>query len=178
MMVGSGSRSAASDVRASTSAFPRIAASWMRTPAPICTPSWITTFAPICTSAARAMPSPSQSPGPRSDGWSTRGPVERFLQTLEHAHDAQTASPVRDRRRSVAHALGEVLALDPQRLLVRDARAPDVARARDVLAVRAVVLVEALVVHGDLALELHVVERGHPPRPDHGEAALLVRVEP
>ena len=53
-----------------------------------------------------------------------------------------------------------------------------VARARDVLAVRRVVLVEALVVDGQLALELHVVERRHPLRADHREAALLVRVEP
>ena len=41
-----------------------------------------------------------------------------------------------------------------------------------------VVLVEALVVDGELPLQLHVVERGHPPGADHREAALLVRVQP
>ena len=58
------------------------------------------------------------------------------------------------------------------------ARRVDVAGARDVLAVGRVVLVEALVVDVELPLELHVVEGRHPARPDHREAALLVRVEP
>ena len=38
--------------------------------------------------------------------------------------------------------------------------------------------VEALVVDGQLALEIHVVERRHPLRADDREAPLLVRVEP
>src|SRR5207302_411575 len=64
------------------------------------------------------------------------------------------------------------------RLLAGDARAPYVARPGDVLAERRVVLVEALVVDGDLALELHVVEGGHPLGAHHGQPALLVRVKP
>ncbi len=54
----------------------------------------------------------------------------------------------------------------------------DVARAGDVLAPRADVLVEALVVDGQLALDLHVVERGHALGADDRQAALLVGVEP
>src|SRR3954452_4982762 len=101
------------------------------------------------------------SPGPRSEGRSTRALLEGGLQAFEHAHHAQAAMAVRDRRRAVTHALGEMAALDPQRLFVRDPRRPDVARASDVLAVRAPVLVEALVVDQEFLLELHVVERRH-----------------
>src|SRR6476659_8303149 len=102
----------------------------------------MTTFAPISMSCGTTTSSSSTSPGARSDGRSTRAPVQRLLQALEHAHHAQPAAPVRDRRLALRHALREVPALDPQRLLVRHTRAPDIARARDVLAVRAVVLVE------------------------------------
>ena len=90
----------------------------------------------------------------------------------------QAALAVRARRLAVAHALDEVPALQPQRLIVGHHRAPDVARSRDVLAVVAVVLLEALVVDGQLALERHVVEGRHPARADDREAPLLVRVEP
>src|SRR5215211_1322705 len=95
---------------------------------------------------------------------------EGAVELLEHANHAQPALAVRARDRAIAHAVDEVEALEPQRLVVGDARAPDVARARDVLAVVAVVLLEALVVHGQLALDGHVVERRHALRPDHGEA--------
>ena len=47
--------------------------------------------------------------------------LERSLQRLEHAHDAQPALGPRARLLAVADALDEVAALDPQRLLVRDA---------------------------------------------------------
>src|SRR5512133_3260005 len=86
------------------------------------------------------------------------------LKLLEHPHHAQAALAVGARDRAVAHAVDEVAALQPQRLVVGDDRAPDVARARDVLAVVAVVLLEALVVDGQLALDRHVVEGRHPPR--------------
>ena len=74
----------------------------------------------------------------------------------------------------------EVLALEPQRLVVRRSRGrPDVARAGDVLAVGVGVLVEALVVDGDLAarasMSSNVAIRL---RADDREAPLLVRVEP
>src|SRR5215211_2846691 len=93
---------------------------------------------------------------------------EGALELLEHPHHAQAALPIRPRRGTVAHPLDEMAALQPQGLVVGDDRAPDVARARDVLAVVAVVLLEALVVHGQLALDGHVVERRHALRPDHG----------
>src|SRR3954468_20883470 len=117
-------------------------------------------------SCGRTMSSASSSPGARSDGLSTRTLLQRLLQSLEDAHDAQAAVAVGHRSLAVAHALGEVPALDPQRLLVRHTRAPHVARARDVLAVGRVVLVEALVVDDQLLLELHVVEGGHLVRAD------------
>src|SRR6185295_44807 len=103
---------------------------------------------------------------------------QRPLELLQHAHHPQAARAVRARRRAAAHALDEVAALEPQRLVVGHARAPDVARPRDVLAVVAVVLLEALVVDGQLALDRHVVEGRHPARADDREAPLLVRVEP
>ena len=75
---------------------------------------------------------------------------------LVRARESCSASSTRTTRRPLSgperggrpsrDALDEVAALDPQRLLVRDPRAVDVARARDVLAVRREVLVEALVV--------------------------------
>src|SRR4051794_35891445 len=112
-----------------------IAASWITTRAPNSTPALITTFAPISMSCGSTTSSSSTRPGARSDGRSTLAPVERLLQALEHAHHAQTAAPIRDRRRAVANRFGEVAALDPQRLLVRHPRAPHVAGTSDVLAV-------------------------------------------
>src|SRR4051812_38267095 len=176
--VDSAAPSCAVDVLASTTPLPMIAASWIRTPPPNCTPPWITTFAPISMWCGSTTSSSSTSPGARSDGRSTSAPLERLLQTLKYAHDAQATAAVRDRRDPLADAFGEVSALDPQRLLVRDARAPHVAGAGDVLAVRAVRLVEALVVDDQFLLELHVVESGHLVRADDREAPLLVRVEP
>src|SRR5205807_1826541 len=141
-------------------------------------PSWITTLPPRTTLSGRETPSPSSSPAPRSDGRSTRALLERALQRLEHPHDAHAGLDAGARLAALADAVDEVAALDAQRLLVRHARAPHVSGPRDVLAVGLEVLVEALVVDGDLAVDLHVVERGHPARPDDREAALLVRVEP
>src|SRR3954447_4056156 len=141
----------------------------------------MTTCAPSNTSSGSDTPSPSTRPGARSDSRilnPARG-LERRLQPLQHADDAEPGSPVGARRTARAHALHEVLALEPERLAVRDRRAVDVARAGDVLAVAGPgPLVETLVVHGHLALDVHVVERRHPPRADHGEAPLLVRVQP
>src|SRR6478736_6589204 len=70
--------------------------------------------------------------------------VERVLQGLEHAHDAQAALAVGAGTGPLADRADEVLALDAQRLDVRDPRAVDVARAHHVLAPVARVLVEAL----------------------------------
>src|SRR5436190_23024577 len=167
--VASAGRSSAEEVRDNTSGLPTIAASWMRTPAPSSTPAWMTTFAPSSMSCGTTTSSSMTSPGARSDGRSTRASFQGVLQPLEHAHDAQPAATVGDRSVAVAHTLGEVQALHAQRLVVGNARAPDIARACDVLAVRAVVLVEALVVDDELLLQLHVVERGHLVRADDRE---------
>src|SRR3954454_5484184 len=140
----------------------------------------MTTCAPMRTASPSWTPSPRTRPGARSDGrilLSARL-VERGLQAFQNADHPQTRPAVRARRATVAHAAHEVLALQAQRLAVADRRAPDVAGAGDVLAVGARALVEALVVDGDLALDVHVVERRHPLGADHGEAALLVRVQP
>src|SRR5436190_20829100 len=119
--VGSGARSAADEVRDNTTGFPTIAASWIRTPAPISTPGWITTFAPISTSCGSTTSGSIWRPGARSEDRSTRTRFQRLLQSLEHAHDAQPAATVGDGWPALADRLGEVPALDPQRLLVRDA---------------------------------------------------------
>src|ERR671934_350564 len=150
----------------------------MRAPSPTTVPSLITTWPPISTLSGSSTPSPRRRPGARSDGRSTRAPVERALQRLEHAHHAHATVAAGARLAPVGDPFEEVPALDAQRLLVRHPRRPDVARAHDVLAVRGEVLVEALVVDRDFALDLHVVEGGHLLRADHREAALLVRIEP
>src|SRR4051812_16249867 len=77
--------------------------------------------------------------------------VQVPLQSGQDPHDPQPCRPVGARGLTVADALDEVLALDPQRLAVRDPGAVDVSRPGDVLAVGVRVLVEALVVDGDLA---------------------------
>ena len=69
-------------------------------------------------------------------------------------------------------------ALELQRLVVRDLRAEDVAGAGAPLAVRADRFLGSLVVHGDLALELHVVEHRHPVAADDSQLPHLVRIEP
>src|ERR1700716_2035870 len=145
-------------------------------------PGWTTTNAPSRTSAPTSAPSPmTGAPGPSGPAdmrLRATGRRQRALQRLQHANHAQAALAAGPGRRPVAHAGDEVLALGAQRLGVGDPRAPGVARPRDVLAVGAGALVEALVVHRHLALELHVVERGHPPGADDGEAPLLVWVQP
>src|SRR3954453_22997686 len=177
---GAGASRGALEWRASLGGLPSTAWSWITQPSLTIVPGWITTCAPICTPSPSRTPSPRSRPGGRSEGCTLRpsGRGEALLQALEHAHDAQPALAVGERGAAFAHALDEVLALDPQRLAVRDPRAPHVARAGDVLAVGRGVLVEPLVVDGDLALEVHVVERRHPARADDREAPLLVRVEP
>src|SRR4051794_18573377 len=152
----------------------------MRTSPPSETPSPITTCGPKRTPSPIRTSSPRTSPGARSDGGILRAPrrVEPLLERGEHPHDAQARCAVRARGQPVADALDEVLALELQRLAIGNPGAPDVARARDVLAVGGDVLVEALVVDRDLALEVHVVEGGHPAGADDREPALLVRIEP
>src|SRR5215210_6777379 len=167
----------------SATGLPTTHPSCSRAPEPIRVPACRTTFPPMSTSSGSSTPSPTRRPGPRSDERSSalcdmRGLHEVALEPLEHPYDAQRGLAAGARLRAVPDALEEVPALDPQGLLVRYARRVGVPRARDVLAVRRVVLVEPLVVDGQLALELHVVERRHPLRAHHREPTLLVRVEP
>src|SRR4051794_13103662 len=183
------------EVRASRGILPRTAFISTTDASPMRVPSSTTKFGPNSTPSPRWTSSPMQSAPALFAGRSIPLPprrflcadardagapclVERLLQPFEDAHDAQAALAVGQRPAALAHARDEVLALQPQRLIVRHARRPDVARARDVLAVGVGLLVEALVVHRDLALRVHVVERRHPLRADHRETPLLVRVEP
>src|SRR5918992_3946640 len=136
------------------------------------------TLPPISIPSGSLTSSPTSRPGARSDGRSTRALRQRPLESLQHPDHAQSRLCPGARPSPVADAVEEVAALDPQRLFVRHGRREYGARAREVLAVRGVVLVEALVVDGELALELHVVERRHPLRADDREATLLVRIEP
>src|SRR3954463_16020729 len=177
---GGGASRGALEGAASFGGLPSTARSWITHPAPTRVPGWITTYAPSWTSSGSSTPSPRISPGARSDGCTLlpSARVQPPLQPFQHPHHAQAAGAVGEWLPAFADALDEVLALDPQRLAVRDLRAPDVARPRDVLAVGAGVLVEALVVDGHLALDVHVVEGRHPLRADDREAPLLVRVEP
>src|SRR5205085_157248 len=175
---GGGASRGAREVAPSRGGLPRIAPSPIATRSPTTVPSCTTTRSASRTSAPSSTPAPTTA---RSSGAGTGLPgagVERALQPLEHSHHAQTALPVRGRRAPVAHALDEVLALHAQRLHVVDPGAPGVARAGDVLAVAGGALVEALVVDRHLALQLHVVERGHLASADDGEPPLLVRVQP
>src|SRR4051794_9826916 len=174
---GGGGSCEALDVGASFGGLPRTAPSCTVTPSPSTVPAWMTTWAPSVTLSGSVTPSPRTRPGAWSDGC-TAALVQRVLGRLEHAHHPQAAVPVRARRPPGADALQEVLALDAQGLAIGDPRAPDVARAGDVLAGALRGLVEALVIDGDLALEVHVVERRHPLGADDGEAALLVGIEP
>ena len=128
---------------------------------------------PSSTSSRRApRPRPSSRPGARSDGSQhASSPRATAAAPRARARRAARSGPRARLARLSRDALDEVAALDPQRLLVRDPRAHDVARARDVLAVGGEVLVEALVVDRHLSLDLHVVEGRHPLRPDDREAA-------
>src|SRR4051812_25253030 len=146
---GGGSRVAV-ERRDSFGGLPSTAPSWTTQSSPTTVPGWMTTWAPSVTESGSSTPSPSTRPGARSDSRMPlpAGPVERLLRGLEHPHDAQAAAPVRARRRAGAHTVEEVLALDPQRLAVGQARAVDVPGTGDVLAVAVGRLVEALVVDG------------------------------
>src|SRR5262249_17908725 len=128
---GSGSRDAV-ERGESTGCFPTIA------------PSWTTT------------PSPSTVSG------ETSPPIERLRQALERPHDHCTvARHLLPAAALAADGRQKMLALEPQRLVGGDLRDRDVAGARLPLAVALRALPRALLVHGHLALELHVVEHDH-----------------
>src|SRR3989442_5388596 len=175
---GGGASRVARDAGPSDTGFPRVAPSWIVTPSRTVVPSWITTLPPSRTLSGNETSWPSRRPAPRSDGRSTRALLEGALQRLEHTHHPDAALGAGAWLAALPHAVDEVTALDSQWLLVRDAWAPHVPGAGDVLAVGLEILVKPLVVDGDLPLDLHVVEGGHPPGADDREAAFLVGVEP
>ena len=91
--------------------------------------------------AADPTPSPSTTPSPRpgraarsrrrQHGRATRRrDSSSDAAGLEHAHDAQAALAVGARRAALAHAVDEVLALEPQRLVVGDPRADQMSPER------------------------------------------------
>src|SRR5436305_10303788 len=94
--------------------------SWMWQPSPTTVPGWTTTNAPKLTPSPTVAPSPiARAAGPSGGAdMRLRAPRrgQRVLEGLEHAHDPQAAFAVGARRRAVAHAGDEVLALRPQRL--------------------------------------------------------------
>src|SRR5581483_5582856 len=103
---------------------------------------------------------------------------ERRAQPLERPHDHR---PVPGDLAAVAlagHEAQEVLALQPERLVGGDLRDVDVAGPGLPLPVALDTLPRALLVHGHLALELHVVEDDHLLGTHHRQLAHLVRVEP
>ena len=119
-------------------------------PSPITVPAWITTPAPSSTSSRSSTSAEHQpthgrtdarsaSPGVPPDSSRCTAPPassDRWSASSTRTTRSPLARPERGLAPSRTHS-DEVLALDPQRLLVRDPRAHDVARARDVLAVGA-----------------------------------------
>src|SRR3954470_15943707 len=126
--------SAVADVRASRGTLPSTAPTSTTEASPMRVPSSTTTFGPNSTPSPRWTSSHRISPRalfagrsisrlPRGSGPDAghAGPprlVERLLQPLEHAYDAQTALAVGQRPPPLAHARDEVLALEAQRLVV------------------------------------------------------------
>src|SRR5215210_17930 len=125
---GAGASRGALECFASLGGLPSTALSWITQPSLTTVPGWMTTCMPICTPSPSRTRSPRISPGARSEGGTLLPPrrVEPRLEPFEHAHDPEPALAVGERRAALAHALDEVLALDPQGLAVRDPRAPDV----------------------------------------------------
>src|SRR4051812_3454739 len=150
---GSGSRRAV-DLRPSVGCLPTTAYSSTRTPSPRTVPSWTTAV-----------------------GW-TSAATERIGQPLERAYDHRAVPRDLLAVALAGDQLQEVLAFQPQRLGGRDLRDEDVAAPRLPLAVGLGALPRRLVLDRHLALQLHVVEDGHPVAPDDGHPTHLVRVEP
>ena len=162
-----------------------------RVPAPIEQPSCTTTLAPNSTPSPISTSSPTCRFGPRGSARrrharaaSTDAARRRRASAACASSTSTTARPSRPLQRGVAplaDGVDELLALEAQRLVVRDARDRDVAEAHaHVLAVGvgARRQRDALVVDRDLAVGLHVVEHDHLLRADDRQLARLVRVEP
>src|SRR5207302_10858544 len=113
MTRGGGASRTAFERTPRASGLPSTAPSCTRAPSPTTVPAWITTLPPSSTSSGSVTSSPSSSPGARSDGCSTRAPLEGLLERLQHAHHAQPALAAGSRLGAVSHPIYEVPALDP-----------------------------------------------------------------
>src|SRR3954463_2626736 len=122
------------DVRASRATLPSTTPSSTTHSSPTTVPGPTVTWAPNRTSSPSSTSSPTTRPtasrASRSTGLS-RGRLQRLLQRLEHADDAQAAIAVGARRAPVAHAGDEVLALDPSPVPTAHAPGRPWARAGD-----------------------------------------------
>src|SRR5664279_6533719 len=108
----------------------------MKQPSPISVSSWTTTLAPKTTPAPTLTLAPSNRLGASPEGCrATALPdrkvggadrlaavAQRAFHGLEHAHDVEPVAPVGQRPAAVAHALDEVLDLEPERLVVGQVR--------------------------------------------------------
>src|SRR6188472_1700120 len=132
------------------------------------------------TACSRTLtPSPSTAPGwTTAVGWISAAMVEALGQPVERTDDREPVASLAMVAGAFLHEREEVLELEPERLVVRDLRAVDVTRPRAPLAVALRGLPRRLLVHGDLPLELHVVEDDHLLAPDDRHPPHLVRVEP
>src|SRR6185312_1425648 len=100
----------------SETGLPITQASWSLAPGPMRVPAWTTTWPPISTSSGSSTPSPSRSPGARSEGRSSalrdmRRLCELALEAGEHAHHPQPRLGAGPRLGPLADALDEVQAL-------------------------------------------------------------------
>ena len=185
---GSGSRRAV-DWPPSAGRLPSTALSPTTVPAPIEQPSWTTALAPNSHAlrdrhALADVQVGAAGIGAQGHAVSVTGCPPASSDDCIASSTSTTARPSRPLQRGIAALLDrvdELLALEPQRLVVRDPRDRDVAEAHaHVLAVGvgARRARGALVVDRDLAVGLHVVEDDHLLRADDGQLAHLVRVEP
>src|SRR5574338_1631157 len=134
---------------------------------------------PTTACSRTRTPSPSTVPGwTTAVGWTSAAMAEALGKSVERPDDSDPVAGLAVVARPGAHELEEVLELEPKRLVVRDLGAVDVPGAGAPLAVALGRLPRRLLVHGDLALELHVVEHDHFLPPDDGHPPHLVGVEP
>src|SRR6478609_2388676 len=145
-----------------------------RAPRPITTSSSIATrsrthaWSPTITRAPSVEPANTIAaveitvPSPTTvGGRGSRLMVEALGQPVERTDDREPVASLAMVAGAFLHEREEVLELEPERLVVRDLRAVDVTRPRAPLAVALRGLPRRLLVHGDLPLELHVVEDDH-----------------
>src|SRR6476646_4788495 len=134
---------------------------------------------PVTAFSRPWTPSLSTAPGGTTAvGWISAAMVEALGQPVERTDDREPVASLAMVAGAFLHEREEVLELEPERLVVRDLRAVDVTRPRAPLAVALRGLPRRLLVHGDLPLELHVVEDDHLLAPDDGHLPHLVGVEP